>query len=546
MRSWLKSEDSWAVVTGLLVVALGLLPLAGVNALGWVPKAQEWAFTQTLPDGQPTDIPPPAAVVPATEGYPVPGWAGVLLLYVALLGFLCLGVWRMGHSVKRFAIGFSVMFAVGYGCWVLGHFGYIAATPNKLASVPSDLIPKPGKSPKLGIPWCLGLTGEFGYLLALAAGLLVGNLFPKVGEWLRESARTEWYIKTAIVIVGGVYGFKAAEYSGQAATILFRGLAAIIEAYLIYWAVVYFLARKVFGFSREWAAPLASGISICGVSAAITTGAAVRARPVVPVMVSSLVVLFSVVELVVLPIAARMFLKDEPMVAAAWMGLAVKTDGAAFSSGAITEGMMSSDAQAAGVTYEKGWMEMTTGTVKVFIDLFIGVWAVVLAVVWAYGIDRKPGQGVPLKDIWGRFPKFVFGYVLAFAVLLTLGLQLYPPLQRAKATIDAAKAAKEPITAEMKDTLKTAEAGVKPVKDGMEQADQLRRVFFVLTFFAIGMGANLRRLWAEGLGKLALVYAVSLFGFVIWFGLLVSWLFFHGMKPPEVKTTQPTAAVEGK
>ena len=57
-------------------------------------------------------------------------------------------------------------------------------------------------------------------------------------------------------------------------------------------------------------------------------------------------------------------------------------------------------------------------------------------------------------------------------------------------------------------------------------------LFFVLTFFAIGLGANLRRLWAEGLGKLALVYAVSLFGFVIWFGLVISLLFFHGVMPP--------------
>ena len=58
-----------------------------------------------------------------------------------------------------------------------------------------------------------------------------------------------------------------------ASSVMFRGLAAIIEAYLIYWAVVYFVARKWFGFSREWAAPLASGISICGVSAAIATPA---------------------------------------------------------------------------------------------------------------------------------------------------------------------------------------------------------------------------------------------------------------------------------
>ena len=60
---------------------------------------------------------------------------------------------------------------------------------------------------------------------------------------------------------------------------MFRGLCAIIEAYLIYWALVYYIARRYFKFSREWAAPLASGISICGVSAAIATGSAIgRAR----------------------------------------------------------------------------------------------------------------------------------------------------------------------------------------------------------------------------------------------------------------------------
>jgi hypothetical protein len=33
---------------------------------------------------------------------------------------------------------------------------------------------------------------------------------------------------------------------------------------------------------------------------------------------------------------------------------------------------------------------------------------------------------------------------------------------------------------------------------------------------------------------LAAVYLVSLFGFVIWVGLAISWLFFHGIKPPTV------------
>ena len=67
-------------------------------------------------------------------------------------------------------------------------------------------------------------------------------------------------------------------------------------------------------------------------------------------------------------------------------------------------------------------MILTTTTVKIFIDVFIGVWAVILAAIWGYAIDRKPGQRVPFAEIWGRFPKFVFGYFLAFAGLLAVGL----------------------------------------------------------------------------------------------------------------------------
>jgi hypothetical protein len=57
-------------------------------------------------------------------------------------------------------------------------------------------------------------------------------------------------------------------------------------------------------------------------------------------------------------------------------------------------------------------------------------------------------------------------------------------------------------------------------------------IFFVLTFFSIGVLSDFRRLWQDGLGKLAAVYVVSLFGFVVWVGFVISWLFFAGIKPP--------------
>jgi uncharacterized membrane protein YadS len=282
--------------------------------------------------------------------------------------------------------------------------------------------------------------------------------------------------------------------------LLLRGFAAIVEAYLIYWAVVYFVARKWFGFNREWAAPLASGISICGVSAAIATGGAIRARPLVPVMVSSLVVIFAVVEVLILPFLAQTFLAHQPLVAAAWMGLAVKTDGAAVAAGAITESLILAQNAAEGVKYQAGWILGTTATIKVFIDIFIGIWAFVLGYIWTNHINRTSDKA-NIREIWDRFPKFVLGFVITFIVGLYLALAT------------------------------PADIATK-VPAAMGEANTLRVLFFVLTFFSIGVLSNFKKLWQEGIGRLAAVYAVSLFGFVIWVGLLISWLFFAGVKPP--------------
>src|SRR5207244_6633131 len=112
---------------------------------------------------------------------------------------------------------------------------------------------------------------------------------------------------------------------------------------------------------REWPGPLPSGISICGVWAAIPTAGAIKARPIVPIMISSLVVVFSCVELLILPFLAQGFLYTEPMVAGGWMGLAVKTDGAAVASGAITDALIRAKAPAVqGGKYQEGWMVGTT------------------------------------------------------------------------------------------------------------------------------------------------------------------------------------------
>src|SRR6202008_1956985 len=180
----------------------------------------------------------------------------------------------------------TAVFVLAYASWIVGSCAYVAAVT-------------PADQQKFGIGWSLKLTNEGGYIVALLTGLIIANFFPRLADWLKEAIRPELYIKIAIVILGAFLAVTAAGRLTLASSLLLRGVAAIIEAYLIYWAVVYYVARKWFGFNREWAAPLASGISICGVSAAIATGGAIRARPIVPVLVSSLVVIFAVIEVLI-------------------------------------------------------------------------------------------------------------------------------------------------------------------------------------------------------------------------------------------------------
>ncbi len=469
------NEDWLAVCLGLLLFALSCASFFGVDALGWAVTTSVW-------------ITPWKMLAPASKLFaPITGLGSLVATFVFLLALMSLGAIALRLNLARFIKGFTVVFCAAYLSWMLGSWAYIAATPDKRSLY--------------HIAWSLNLTNEAGYIVALLAGLFVGNFLPVQAAKMKEAIRPELYIKTAIVILGGFLGVTAAEQLGLATSVMFRGVCAIIEAYLIYWAVVYYVARRYFKFSREWAAPLASGISICGVSAAIATGSAIRARPIVPVMVSSLVVIFAVVEILVLPFMAQTFLSHQPMVAGAWMGLAVKTDGAAVTSGAMTEALLRAKALSDyGIRYKPGWIMGVTTTVKVFIDVFIGIWAFILAWIWSAKIDPKRGEKVKLVEIWQRFPKFVLGYMTTFAVILGVGLL-------APALVPKAKAA-------------------------MAQANVFRGIFFVMTFFTIGVVSNFRKLWQEGIGRLALVYILCLFGFIIWIGLAISWVFFHGVTPP--------------
>ncbi|MFC2172332.1 putative sulfate exporter family transporter [Acidobacteriota bacterium] len=484
-RRWysgmLSQEDWWAVWLGLTFFALGLLSITGVDLVGWVAYPSKWGGTVSIVK----------AVNPLGEGY---GWLGpigsIFVTYLAFTIATTVGAYFMRWNVVRFVLGWTIIFGITYIVWIIAHHAFLAANITNRA--------------KYGLESSLSLGGGASYIIALLVGLIIGNFFKKLAAFLSEAAKPEWFIKTAIVFLGVKVGYMAMKAAGFVFELAIAGAAATIVAYLIFWPGTYLIARKLFKLPRKTSAVLSSGISICGVSAAVATGGAVRAKPLIPVMVSALIVVYAVIELVILPPIFTATMIDQPIVAGASMGMAVKTDGADAAAGAVMDELMRNKKQNMdGTVWEEGWITTSAIMTKIWIDMFIGLWAFVLAIVWVYKIDRRPGEVVPVSEVWHRFPKFVLGYF--FTWFAYLGILFLTP-----------------------DLTDLAKIGAVPVQKGM------RTLFFMLTFVSIGVITDFKKLTEARFGRMVFVYFIALFLFIIPVAIFVGWLFHHGMTVPVV------------
>jgi uncharacterized membrane protein YadS len=240
---------------------------------------------------------------------------------------------------------------------------------------------------------------------------------------------------------------------------------------------------------------------VCGASAAIATAGAIRAKPVIPVTVSMVVVIFAMLELIVLPGLYTAFLPDQPIVNGAALGMTVKTDGADAAAGALLDELMiARHLQLTGEQWQTGWILSAALLTKIWIDVFIGIWAFVLAIVWIRNVEKRADAvQVSPMEIWFRFPKFVFGYFVAWGVYFLLATQ------------------SEALAA----TLDTGTAVV---------AGPMRTMLFMLTFVAMGAMTNFAKL--KGMGKIALLYGLALVVVIAPIAYAVAYLFHRGITPP--------------
>ncbi|HEY6010455.1 MAG TPA: putative sulfate exporter family transporter, partial [Nitrospirota bacterium] len=183
------SEDWLAVWIGLFIFVVSLGAFVGSDVLKWGVTTVVW-----------TDITKALKPISATW---LSGFGSFVLTYVILLIVMTVGAAALKADIRKFAIGFTVVFWISYFCWILGSWANIAVT------TPPDMK-------KFGITWSLKLTAEAGFIIALLVGLFFGNFVPALGNWIKEAVRPELYIKTAIVILGGSLGLMAAEKLGLA------------------------------------------------------------------------------------------------------------------------------------------------------------------------------------------------------------------------------------------------------------------------------------------------------------------------------------------
>jgi uncharacterized integral membrane protein (TIGR00698 family) len=239
-------------------------------------------------------------------------------------------------------------------------------------------------------------------LVALILGLLVGNL-ARLPRWLDGSLRTEYYIKTGIVLLGATLPLTLIVSAGRIAFLQ----ATIVS--LCTWLVMFFVATRVFKLDKRFAAVLGAGGAVCGVSASIAVGGAVKADKEHVAVSISIVSLWALVMIFFLPLASRA-LGLHPGVAGAWIGTSEFADAAGYAAAQTIASHAGSEAAIQTFTLMK----------VIGRDIWIGIWAFVLSIVavtvWERGSSTGRaalGPGV----IWMRFPKFVIGFLLASVVM---------------------------------------------------------------------------------------------------------------------------------
>ena len=308
---------------------------------------------------------------------------------------------------------------------------------------------------------------------ALIVGLLISNTVG-VPQWLRPAIRTEFYIKTGLVVMG---------FSVLFSNIAKFGLYGLGIAWVVTPIVILFMwwfGTKVLKIdNKPLVITIASATSVCGTSAAIATGAAAGAKKNDLGIAISISIIFTILMMVFEPMIIKAVGMNELM-GGALIGGTVDSTGAVVLAG----NALGPEGEQAAVL------------VKSIQNILIGFIAFFVALFFATKVEKNSERKVGAIEIWTRFPKFIIGFFVASLVASFI----IQPL-----------------------------AGSADVKAINTVLDQYKNWAFVLAFTSIGLDTNFKEI-AKQLhgGKVLWLYVVGqLFNIVLTF--FAVWLLLSGV-----------------
>ena len=420
-----KKEDWLAVWIGFIVIALGCVAvLTGAFDFA-AAKFSTWHLWENVPEKK-------ALLSQLNAAF----WIKLLRTFLVLGILFTAGVKLQGGMVREFLPAFVVLF--------------VLAIVVRLISAEFTL--------NRYLEWAFW---------ALIVGLLISNTVG-VPDWLKPAIRTEFYIKTGLVIMGFSVLFSNIAKFG----LYGLGIAWVVTPIVILF--MWWLGTKVLIENKPLVITLSAATSVCGTSAAIATGAASGAKKNDLSIAISISIIFTILMMVFEPMIIR------------WSGMSQLMGGALIGGTVDSTGAVVLAGNALGPEAEQAAV-----LVKSIQNILIGFIAFFVAVFFATRVENSGASKVGASEIWRRFPKFIIGF---FVASLVASFVVLP---------------------------NTDGATVKAINGVL---DQYKNWAFVLAFTSIGLDTNFKELGAALKGGKVLwlyilgqIFNIALTLFAVWF-----------------------------
>lgn len=360
-----KKEDWLACWVGFIVIAIACISVL----TGWFDfkalKVGTWSLGETLSEAD-------AAKVKPLLGQLSSGafWGKFALTFGVLAVLFGAAVKAQGEKLKKYLPAFTVVF--------------LLALVVRIVSAEFTL--------NRYLEWAFW---------ALIIGLLVSNTVG-VPQWLKPAIKTEFYVKTGLVIMG---------FSVLFSNIAKFGLYGLAIAWVVTPIVIIFmwwLGTKIFKLdNKPLVITLAAATSVCGTSAAIATGAAAKVKKEDLSLAISISIIFTI-----------LMMLFEPMIIRA-CGMSSIMGGSLIGGTVDSTGAVALAGNALGPEAEKAAV-----LVKSIQNILIGFIAFFVALFFATRVNKNEGEKVGAIEIWRRFPKFIIGFFIASLVASFIVLPL--------------------------------------------------------------------------------------------------------------------------